>query len=90
MAQVLGSPPHFVLAVETSGPSTAVVTSHHPERLRRLAGQVTYAIENPQAEFQVRVDTIRISPSHYCFGDNVNMHGGTRDVGIDKRRTSWS
>ncbi len=82
MAKVLGAPSLFVLAVETSGLSTAVVTSPHPDQLRRLAHQIADAIENPAAEFEVRVDTITISPTHYYFGDNVNMYGGTGNVGM--------
>ncbi|MFE7565510.1 DUF6232 family protein [Streptomyces sp. NPDC057539] len=82
MVKVLGAPSHFVLAVETSGLSAAVVTSPHPDQLRRLAYQIADAIENPKAEFEVRVDTITISPAHYYFGDNVNMYGGTGNVGM--------
>ncbi|MFF2806604.1 DUF6232 family protein [Streptomyces sp. NPDC058000] len=82
MLKVLGAPAHFVLAVETTGPSTAVVTSPAPDQLRRLAHQIAHAIENPEAEFEVRVNTIAISPKHYYFGDNVNMYGGTGNVGM--------
>lgn len=82
MLRVLSAPPHFVLAVETTGPSTAVVTSPDPDQLRRLAHQIAHAIENPEAEFTVRVNTIDISPKHYYFGDSVNMYGGTGNVGM--------
>lgn len=82
MLRVLSAPPHFVLAVETTGPSTAVVTSPDADQLRGLAHQIAHAIENPAAEFTVRVDTIAISPKHYYFGDNVNMYGGTGNVGM--------
>jgi hypothetical protein len=82
MVKVLLAPSHFVLAVETSGLSTAVVTSPHPDQLRQLAHQIADAIENPTAEFEVRVNTITISPAHYYFGDNVNMYGGTGNVGM--------
>lgn len=82
MMQVLSSPPRFVLAVETSGPSTAVVSGTDPKQLRQLAHQIADSIENPAAEFAVRVDTVTISPSHYYFGDNVNMYGGTGNVGM--------
>ncbi|MGX1757020.1 DUF6232 family protein [Streptomyces lydicus] len=82
MLKVLGAPSHYVLAVETSGPSTAVVTSPDQAQLRRLAQQIADAIENPKAEFEVRVDTITISPKHYYFGDNVNMYGGAGNVGM--------
>ncbi|MEU1805758.1 DUF6232 family protein [Streptomyces sp. NPDC019937] len=82
MIKVLSAPSHFVLAVETSGLSTAVVTSPHPDQLRWVAHQIADAIENPTAEFEVRVDTITVSPTHYYFGDNVNMYGGTGNVGM--------
>ncbi|OEV28954.1 hypothetical protein AN219_19175 [Streptomyces nanshensis] len=82
MVQVLGAPSRFVLAVETSGPSTAVVAGPAPDQLRRLAHQIADSIENPAAEFAVRVDTITISPAHYYFGDNVNMYGGSGNVGM--------
>ncbi|WP_406476072.1 DUF6232 family protein [Streptomyces platensis] len=82
MLKVLSAPPHFVLAVETTGPSTAVVTSPDPDQLRRLAHQIAHAIENPAAEFTVRVNTVTVSPKHYYFGDNVNMYGGTGNVGM--------
>ncbi|MEE1756837.1 DUF6232 family protein [Streptomyces sp. SP18CS02] len=79
---VLLAPSHYVLAVETSGPSTAVVTSQNPQHLNQLVGHISHAIENPESEFQVRVDSITISPRNYYFGDNVNMYGGTGNVGM--------
>ncbi|MDQ1007446.1 hypothetical protein QFZ82_001931 [Streptomyces sp. V4I23] len=82
MISVLAAPSHYVLAVETSGPSTAVVTSRDPQHLNHLVGRIAYAIEHPDTEFQVRVDTITISPRNYYFGDNVNMYGGTGNVGV--------
>lgn len=82
MVTVLGAPVRFVLAVETSGASTAVVSGRQPDQLRQLAHQIADAIENPEAGFQVRVDTITINPKHYYFGDNVNMYGGTGNVGM--------
>ncbi|WP_308407379.1 DUF6232 family protein, partial [Streptomyces platensis] len=82
MLKVLSAAPHFVLAVETTGSSSAVVTSPDPDQLRRLAHQIAHAIENPAAEFTVRVNTVDVSPKHYYFGDNVNMYGGTGNVGM--------
>jgi hypothetical protein len=70
---VLSAPSHFVLAVETSGASTAVVTSKDHEHLQRLVGQVVNAIENPEAEFLVHVESLAINPAHDHFGDTVNM-----------------
>lgn len=82
MIQVLTAPPCFVLAVETAGPSQAVVTSRNPQLLRQLVGQIAHAIEHPETEFQERVDSITISPQNYYFGDNVNMYGGSGNVGM--------
>ncbi|WP_256988165.1 DUF6232 family protein, partial [Streptomyces sp. BR123] len=83
---VLSAASHYVLAVETSGPSIAVVTSSDHNHLHRLVGQITHAIDNPDTElYGVRVDTIVINPKNYTFGDNVNMYGGSNNVGMATR-----
>ncbi|WP_261400584.1 DUF6232 family protein [Streptomyces salinarius] len=82
MIIVLSASSHFVLAVETNGASTGVVTSRHPHYLNQLVGQISYAIDHPDTELQVTVESINISPSHYYFGDNVNMYGGSGNVGM--------
>ncbi|MFG2598821.1 DUF6232 family protein [Streptomyces sp. NPDC048462] len=82
LTKVLSAPSHFVLAVETSGPSTAMVTSHDPGHLIQLVGRIAHAIDHPESEFTVRVEGISVSPQIYHFGDNVNMYGGTGNVGI--------
>ncbi|EFG04231.1 Hypothetical protein SCLAV_p0744 (plasmid) [Streptomyces clavuligerus] len=83
MIAVLTAQPHFVLGVETAGASTAVVSGRDHGQLRQLVHLISDAIENPQAEFQVRVERLVISsPSNYYFGDNVNMYGGSNNVGM--------
>ncbi|MFB7312658.1 DUF6232 family protein [Streptomyces sp. NPDC056192] len=82
MISVLSASPRYVLAIETSGLSTALVTSSNPSQLPQLVGYIVHAIENPQTEFQVKVETLAINPSNYYFGDNVNMYGGTGNVGM--------
>ncbi|MFJ2416422.1 DUF6232 family protein [Streptomyces brevispora] len=82
LMQVLSAGSHFVLAVETSGPSTAMVTSRDPNHLIQLVGRIAYAIDHPEAEFTVRVEAISASPQIYHFGDNVNIYGGSGNVGI--------
>ncbi|MEU6555687.1 DUF6232 family protein [Streptomyces sp. NPDC046915] len=79
---VLTAPTQYVLAVETSGPSIAVVTSPDPHQLDALVGSIVHAIEHPETEFQVRVDRLMVNPRNYYFGDNVNMYGGTGNVGV--------
>ncbi|MFE7231311.1 DUF6232 family protein [Streptomyces sp. NPDC002405] len=82
LLSVLSATDQYVLAVETSGPSVAVVTSSQREQLDGLVGSIVHAIENPETEFQVRVDSLMVNPRSYYFGDNVNMFGGTGNVGI--------
>ncbi|MER6028576.1 DUF6232 family protein [Streptomyces sp. NPDC001851] len=82
MVSVLGAAPHHVLAVETSGASTALVTSQDPRYLDQIVGQISYAIDHPEAEFKVTVESLTVSPRNYYFGDNVNMYGGSGNVGI--------
>lgn len=73
-----------MLAVETSGASTALVTSKNTQHLNELVGQVVNWIENPEIEFQVKAETLLINPRNYHFGDNVNMYGGSGNVGMAK------
>ncbi|KNB51764.1 DUF6232 family protein [Streptomyces caatingaensis] len=82
LLSVLAATPLHVLSVETSGPSHALVTSPDPHHLDQLVGRISHAIENPGAEFQVTVESIMVNPRSYYFGDNVNMYGGTGNVGM--------
>ncbi|WP_246094527.1 DUF6232 family protein [Streptomyces griseofuscus] len=82
MIGVLAASPQFVLAVETSGASTALVTSPDPRYLDQLVEQLSYAIEHPDTEFRVTVQSLTVSPKNYYFGDNVNMYGGNGNTGI--------
>ncbi|WDV53657.1 DUF6232 family protein [Streptomyces coeruleorubidus] len=83
MLSVVTAQSHYVLAIETAGPSTAMVTSRNPQHLDQLVGYVAGALENPDTEFHVTVERLTISsPTNYYFGDNVNMYGGNGNVGI--------
>ncbi|OLZ65159.1 hypothetical protein AV521_32885 [Streptomyces sp. IMTB 2501] len=82
MLSVLTASPHHVLAIETSGASTALVTSQDPRQLDQIVGQISYAIDHPDTEFKVTVQSLTVSPKNYYFGDNVNMYGGSGNVGI--------
>ncbi|MET9442964.1 DUF6232 family protein [Streptomyces sp. NPDC006610] len=84
LGSVLTASSHWVMAVETSGASTALVTSRDTTHLNQLVGHVVHAIENPEAEFQVKVETLTVNPRNYYFGDNVNMYGGSGNVGMTK------
>ncbi|MFI9581550.1 DUF6232 family protein [Streptomyces sp. NPDC052236] len=78
------APSQHVLAIETSSGSTALVTLPNPDQLRRLVQYLVNAIENPAAEFQVRVERVLVNPKNYHFGDNVNMYGGLFNTGVKK------
>ncbi|WP_190126372.1 DUF6232 family protein [Streptomyces inusitatus] len=84
LGTVLTAASHWALAVETSGASTALVTSKNTQHLNELVDQVVNWIENPETEFQVKVETLLINPRNYHFGDNVNMYGGSGNVGMAK------
>ncbi|MEV8454413.1 DUF6232 family protein [Streptomyces sp. NPDC052095] len=85
LVMVLTARAHWVLAIETSGLSTALVTSRNIPHLHELVGHVVKAIEDPDIEFQVKVDTLMINPKNYQFGDNVNMYGGSGNSGMVKQ-----
>ncbi|RSS79989.1 DUF6232 family protein [Streptomyces sp. WAC06614] len=80
----LAAPSQYVLGVETSGPSTALVTLPEKEQLRQLVGLIVHAIEHPEAEFSVRVERLSINPKNYHFGDSVNIYGGAGHTGVSK------
>lgn len=82
MVYVLSRPALPALAVETSGPSSAVVSSHDTHHLHQLLGSISHAIENPEAAFQLTVGTLTFSAANYHFGDNVNMYGGSGNTGV--------
>jgi hypothetical protein len=82
LLSVLLAADHHVLAIETSGASTALVTSRDAQYLDQVVGQISYAIDHPDTEFKVTVESLDFSPKNYYFGDNVNMYGGSGNVGI--------
>ncbi|MFF2958153.1 DUF6232 family protein [Streptomyces sp. NPDC057963] len=84
LVKELSASSEHVLAVETSSTSTALVTLPNPDQLRQLVVYLVNAIENPEAEFQVRVERVLVNPKNYHFGDNVNMYGGLSNTGVSK------
>ncbi|MER7537443.1 DUF6232 family protein [Streptomyces sp. NPDC097704] len=83
-ASVIFAGSHDVLAIETNGRSTALVTGKR-DYLNQLVRQVAEAIDKPDAEFQASVGTLAISNyGDYFFGDTVNMYGGSGNIGVAK------
>ncbi|WP_225831941.1 DUF6232 family protein [Streptomyces sp. NK08204] len=85
MMQVLTASDEHVLAVETASASTAVVTLADAGRLRQLVDDIVHAIEHPDAELQVLVQSVHVNPKNYHFGDEVNMYGGLGNLGLVKK-----
>ncbi|MFB7515408.1 DUF6232 family protein [Streptomyces sp. NPDC056144] len=84
MASVAFAPNHHVLAVETNGRSTALVTGKR-EHLEGLVRDIADAIDKPDAEFTAWVGALNITNyDNYYFGDSVNMYGGTGNTGVSK------
>ncbi|MFC9394146.1 DUF6232 family protein [Streptomyces sp. NPDC057027] len=84
MASVVFAKEHDVLAIETNGRSTALVTGKR-EYLNQLVGSIAEAIDKPDAEFQAAVGTLAITNyGDYFFGDTVNMYGGSGNTGVVK------
>ncbi|MFB7606049.1 DUF6232 family protein [Streptomyces gardneri] len=81
MLLVVTASSHYVLAIETNGQSTAMV-SGDPRHLDGLVAQIATAIDEPDAHLKVVVGALSISnPSNYYFGDAVNIYGGTGNTG---------
>jgi hypothetical protein len=70
-----------VLAVDTAGSPTAIVTDSDRNRVGELLHTLAYALEHPETEFQVTMQTLTFSPQNYHIGDNVNMYGGLGNTG---------
>ncbi|MFB6840367.1 DUF6232 family protein [Streptomyces sp. NPDC056361] len=84
MCSVVFAPPHDVLAIETNGRSTALVTGKRAY-LNGLVHLIAEAIDKPDAELQVAVGTLAITNyGNYFFGDAVNMYGGSGNTGVAK------
>ncbi len=85
MLKLWTAPNEHVLAVETNSASTAMMTLPNPDQLRQLVQYIVNAIENPEAEFQVRVESLQFNPRNYHYGDTVNMYGGLANTGVVKK-----
>ncbi|MFF0475012.1 DUF6232 family protein [Streptomyces sp. NPDC004284] len=84
MASVAFASTHDVLAIETNGRSTALVTGERAY-LNRLVRSIAEAIDKPDAEFRASVGTLEITNyDNYFFGDSVNMYGGSGNTGVMK------
>ncbi|MGA5193478.1 DUF6232 family protein [Streptomyces exfoliatus] len=84
MLNVVTASSHDVLAIETNGQSTAMVSGER-RYLNELVGRIATAIDEPDAELTVTVGALTISsPSNYYFGDSVNIYGGNGNTGVAK------
>lgn len=84
LCTVLFSRTYHVLTISTAGTAYALLTARESGVLREVRHQISHAIENPGAEFRMRVQHLAINPKNYNFGDTVNMNGGTKNTGVSK------
>ncbi|MFI9748335.1 DUF6232 family protein [Streptomyces sp. NPDC052494] len=80
---VLFGASYSVLAIETTGEPKALVTSREKAVLVDLVRRISDAIENPDAEFRVRVERLTVNMRNYT-GDTVNMIGGSNNTGVSR------
>ncbi|WP_406150952.1 DUF6232 family protein [Streptomyces sp. NBC_01012] len=84
MASVVFARSHPVLAVETNGRSTALVTGEIGY-LNGLVYAIAEAIDLPDAEFHATVTSLSITNyGDYHFGDTANIYGGSGHTGVVK------
>ncbi|MEW5351603.1 DUF6232 family protein [Streptomyces sp. 16-176A] len=83
--KVLTSPSKYALAIDTSGAASALVTLPDREELRGLVGAIVEAVENPEKELHLRVQSVQFNRSEYHYGDKVNMYGGLGNTGMLKK-----
>lgn len=83
--KVFMAPSRYALAVDTSGAASALVTLPDREQLRKLVEAIVEAVENPDKELQVRVESVQFNRREYHQGDQVNMYGGLGNTGILKK-----
>jgi Family of unknown function (DUF6232) len=83
--KVLTSPSKYALAIDTSGAASALVTLPDREELRGLVGAIVEAVENPEKELHVQVESVQFNRKEYHYGDKVNMYGGLGNTGVLKK-----
>ncbi|MFF5160128.1 DUF6232 family protein [Streptomyces sp. NPDC000348] len=70
-----------VLVVEMNSGSRVIVTLPSMDELRRIAGRIVYAIDNPEAEFTAIVQQFNNKNTNN-YGPVVNMNGGRENTGF--------
>lgn len=83
--KVLASPNKYALAIDTSGEASALVTLPDREELQDLVGAIVEAIDTPEKEFHMRVESVNLNRNEYHYGDKVNVYGGLNNTGVLKK-----
>ncbi|MFJ8233066.1 DUF6232 family protein [Streptomyces sp. NPDC094448] len=77
------SPSRDVLVIETSGPPAAVLPGRDRAELHRITLRIAHALEHPETEFQLTVQTLVMgNMRNYQYNNNVNMFGGNGNTGV--------
>ncbi|WP_371101767.1 DUF6232 family protein [Streptomyces sp. PU_AKi4] len=83
--RVLTSPSKYALVIDTSGAASALVTLPDHEQLRYLVNAIVEAVESPEKQLHVQVESIHFNRKDYHHGDKVNIYGGLGNVGVLKK-----
>jgi hypothetical protein len=74
LISVLVKRTYYALVIETAGHPFTVLVSRDPQEVGRLVHQIMDALDDPAAEFHVRVE-------NFHLGDKINMFGGGHNIG---------
>jgi hypothetical protein len=83
--RVLTSPSKYALVIDTSGAASALVTLQHHEQLKQLVNAIVEAVETPEKQLHVQVESLHINRNAYHHGDKVNIYGGLGNTGVLKK-----
>lgn len=73
----------YLLIVETTGAPKAVIPGRKPEQMRDIRLRILHAIDEPDTEFRMTVETLVIGdPKMYHISNEVNMLDGTGNKGV--------
>ncbi|MEW1547427.1 DUF6232 family protein [Streptomyces tsukubensis] len=73
----------YLLIIETAGAPKAVIPGRKPEQMREIRDRIIRAIEDPDTEFRMTVETLVIGdPRMYHISNEVNMLDGTGNTGV--------
>ncbi|WP_424211918.1 DUF6232 family protein [Streptomyces sp. BI20] len=78
LVKVLRAKDQHVLAVDTAGPPSAIITFQDRSRRQQLLAQLAYALDHPGTEFTAIIETLNLDMRRYQgSGNNFQFHSGS-------------